>query len=84
MVSRDLLELAVTDPVEAGITHVGDRDLVVVTQDYPREDDRPYKVVLAVSFLALALGLGFVLIALALAVNVLIHMLSRTEREGRW
>ncbi len=33
---------------------------------------------------ALALGLGFVLIALALAVNILIHMLSRTEREGRW
>jgi tungstate transport system permease protein len=33
---------------------------------------------------ALALGLGFVLIALALAVNILIHSLSRTEREGRW
>lgn len=33
---------------------------------------------------ALALGLGFVLIALALAVNFAIHVLSRTEREGRW
>ena len=32
----------------------------------------------------LALGLGFVLIALALLVNVAIHSLSRTEREGRW
>ena len=34
--------------------------------------------------LALALGLGFVLIALALSVNLIIHALSRTEREGRW
>jgi tungstate transport system permease protein len=33
---------------------------------------------------ALALGLGFVLIALALAVNIATHMLSRTEREGKW
>lgn len=33
---------------------------------------------------ALALGLGFVLIGLALLVNVAIHWLSRTEREGRW
>jgi len=33
---------------------------------------------------ALALGLGFVLIALALLVNFAIHMLSRTESEGRW
>ena len=33
---------------------------------------------------ALALGLGFVLIALALAVNLTIHALSRTEREGTW
>lgn len=33
---------------------------------------------------ALALGLGFVLIALALLVNIAIHALSRTEREGRW
>ncbi|NKB27996.1 MAG: ABC transporter permease subunit [Rhodobacteraceae bacterium] len=33
---------------------------------------------------ALALGLGFVLIALALLVNYLTHVLSRTEREGRW
>jgi len=32
----------------------------------------------------LALGLGFVLIALALLVNIAIHSLSRTEREGRW
>ena len=33
---------------------------------------------------ALALGLGFVLIALAIAVNLTIHGLSHTEREGRW
>lgn len=33
---------------------------------------------------ALALALGFVLIALAIAVNLAIHALSRTEREGRW
>ena len=32
----------------------------------------------------LALGLGFVLIGLALFVNISIHWLSRTEREGRW
>lgn len=33
---------------------------------------------------ALALGLGFVLIGLAMFVNISIHWLSRTEREGRW
>ena len=33
---------------------------------------------------ALALGLGFILIALAIAVNLTIHWLSHTEREGRW
>lgn len=33
---------------------------------------------------ALALGLGFVLIALAIGINVLIHLMSRTERERRW
>ncbi len=33
---------------------------------------------------ALALGLGFVLIGLAVAVNLAIHALSGTEREGRW
>lgn len=33
---------------------------------------------------ALALALGFVLIAMAILVNLAIHMLSRTEREGRW
>ncbi|SEP92489.1 tungstate transport system permease protein [Loktanella sp. DSM 29012] len=33
---------------------------------------------------ALALGLGFVLIGLAIVVNLAIHALSRTEREGRW
>lgn len=33
---------------------------------------------------ALALGLGFVLIALAILVNLAIHWLGRTEREGRW
>lgn len=32
----------------------------------------------------LALGLGFVLIGLAILVNLAIHTLSRTEREGRW
>jgi tungstate transport system permease protein len=33
---------------------------------------------------ALALGLGFVLIGLALAVNIAIHMIGRTESDGRW
>ncbi|MGB7242617.1 MAG: ABC transporter permease [Sulfitobacter sp.] len=33
---------------------------------------------------ALALGLGFVLIAIALLVNLAIHWLTGTEREGRW
>lgn len=33
---------------------------------------------------ALALALGFILIGLALAVNLLIHMLGRTERGSRW
>ena len=33
---------------------------------------------------ALALALGFVLIAIAIGVNICIHGLSRTEREGRW
>ncbi|QMU58695.1 MAG: ABC transporter permease subunit [Boseongicola sp.] len=33
---------------------------------------------------ALALGLGFILIALAIAVNLMMHWISRTEREGRW
>ena len=33
---------------------------------------------------ALALGLGFVLIGLAIVINLAIHTLSRTEREGRW
>ena len=33
---------------------------------------------------ALAMGLGFVLIGLAVIVNVAIHSLTRTEREGRW
>ncbi|MEM6887920.1 MAG: ABC transporter permease [Pseudomonadota bacterium] len=33
---------------------------------------------------ALALALGFVLIGLAISVNIAIHWLSRTEREGRW
>ncbi|MFK7879616.1 ABC transporter permease [Roseobacter sp.] len=33
---------------------------------------------------ALALALGFVLIALAVGINIAIHWLSRTEREGRW
>ncbi|MEM6408279.1 MAG: ABC transporter permease [Pseudomonadota bacterium] len=33
---------------------------------------------------ALALALGFVLIALTIAVNLIIHWLGQTEREGRW
>lgn len=33
---------------------------------------------------ALALALGFILIGLSIAVNLAIHWLSRTEREGRW
>lgn len=33
---------------------------------------------------ALALALGFVLIALAIMVNLGIHWLGQTEREGRW
>ncbi|WP_380057879.1 ABC transporter permease [Falsihalocynthiibacter sp. SS001] len=33
---------------------------------------------------ALAMGLGFVLIGLALFVNISIHWLTRTEKEGRW
>lgn len=33
---------------------------------------------------ALALGLGFILIGLAVTINLAIHALSRTEREGRW
>ncbi|MGX9356125.1 ABC transporter permease [Roseobacteraceae bacterium S113] len=33
---------------------------------------------------ALALALGFVLIALTICVNLCIHWLGQTEREGRW
>ncbi len=33
---------------------------------------------------ALALALGFVLIFMAIAVNFAIHVIGRTEREGRW
>lgn len=33
---------------------------------------------------ARALALGFILISLAIAVNIALHTLSRTEREGRW
>ncbi|MEP5759311.1 MAG: ABC transporter permease [Litoreibacter sp.] len=33
---------------------------------------------------AMALGLGIILILLSIFVNVAIHWLSRTEREGRW
>lgn len=33
---------------------------------------------------ALALGLGFVLIGLAVAVNLIIHAVGQTEREGKW
>lgn len=34
-----------------------DRDFVLVTTDYPREEQVPYKLVLAVTFMALSLGL---------------------------
>ncbi|SFR42687.1 tungstate transport system permease protein [Yoonia tamlensis] len=33
---------------------------------------------------ARALGLGFVLIGLAVTVNIVIHTVGRTEREGKW
>jgi len=33
---------------------------------------------------ALALALGFVLIFMAIAINLAIHIIGRTEREGRW
>jgi tungstate transport system permease protein len=33
---------------------------------------------------ALALALGFVLIAMTVLINLAIHWLGRTEREGRW
>jgi tungstate transport system permease protein len=33
---------------------------------------------------ALALALGFVLIALTVAINLTIHWLGQTEKEGRW
>ncbi|MFI0395203.1 ABC transporter permease [Paracoccus sp. p1-h21] len=32
----------------------------------------------------LALALGFVLIGLAITVNLAVHLIGRTEREGRW
>lgn len=32
----------------------------------------------------LAIGLGIILITLAIAINLAIHILSRTEREGTW
>ncbi len=34
-----------------------DRDFVIVTADYPREARHPYKVVIALSFLAISLGM---------------------------
>ncbi|MDH3647788.1 MAG: SLC13 family permease [Gammaproteobacteria bacterium] len=34
-----------------------DRDFVVVTADYPREEQHPYKVALAIAFFVLSLGL---------------------------
>ena len=34
-----------------------DRDFVVITTDYPREPQQPFKVVLALSFFAVAMGL---------------------------
>ena len=33
---------------------------------------------------ALALALGLVLILLAVLINILIHTISKTEREGTW
>ncbi|MCG8492240.1 MAG: ABC transporter permease [Sneathiellales bacterium] len=32
----------------------------------------------------LALGLGFILIAIAIFINMAVHILSKTEREGTW
>ena len=64
-VTEDLVD----EPIMAGDTLVchtrwehlakleEDRDFVVVTTNYPREERHPYKVVLAVSFLVLALAL---------------------------
>ena len=52
-------------------------------RDGNRETAKPRNRVFPRTF-ALALALGFVLIALAIAVNLAIHALSRTEREGRW
>ncbi len=34
-----------------------DRDLVIVTTDYPREERKPYKLLLALAFFSLAIGL---------------------------
>ncbi len=34
-----------------------DRDLVIVTTDYPREQQEPYKVALALAFFAIAIGM---------------------------
>jgi tungstate transport system permease protein len=34
--------------------------------------------------LALALALGIILVALAIAVNLAVHVVSQTERRGRW
>jgi len=34
-----------------------DRDFVIVTTDYPREQQKPYKLALALSFFALAIGM---------------------------
>ncbi len=34
-----------------------DRDFVIVTTDYPREQQKPYKLALAVAFFALAIGM---------------------------
>jgi len=33
---------------------------------------------------ALALALGFILIVMTIAINLAVHTLGRTEREGRW
>ncbi len=75
-ITEELVDL----PIESGDTlichtrweHLAkleeDRDFVVVTTNYPREERHPYKVVLAVSFLVLALTLViFTNIALPIA-----------------
>ncbi len=78
--NKAITDELVDTPLEAGDTMIchtrwehlaeleEDRDFVVVTTNYPREERHPYKVVLAVSFLLLSLSLVlFTSIALPIA-----------------